>query len=249
MSLYAFYKSLTNKVATGGAYAKYNGFLSTTPAPPTPPGPSIPLTAGYNFVTPLVTTSDVTIDVVSGAYYALGNPSGVMNLSTFSMWQGPDFDEFDYSQVLIYTGGDPTNLNDYLTVISDSTSPSLWDDSNFNPLEVAPTLGAGQAFFFNPTVDGSIVFQGPGSMVPGPIIGTALMLLYPDGSITVLPDGVTLTFFTGSNFLTDVVDSSSPSGFSDTMGNPLPEPPSIPIASGFFINLNGHASDVSLLFS
>jgi hypothetical protein len=50
----------------------------------------------------------------------------------------------DYSQVLIWTG---TGYNVY---ISDHTSPSYWDDLNYNALSTPPALNVGQGFFLTP---------------------------------------------------------------------------------------------------
>jgi hypothetical protein len=51
----------------------------------------------------------------------------------------------DFTEMLIWTG------NTYNTYLSDSTSPSLWDDANFNNLTAPPSVNVGQGFFLIPS--------------------------------------------------------------------------------------------------
>ncbi len=53
----------------------------------------------------------------------------------------------DYSSLLIW---DPGTLS-YTTYISDSTSPSYWDDSGYTALLVPPSINVGQGFFIVPS--------------------------------------------------------------------------------------------------
>jgi hypothetical protein len=74
----------------------------------------------------------------------------------------------DFTEVLIWHCCDyPTNFastNCYVTYISDSASPSGWDDSNFNaltPAEIAGiTLAPGQGAFINPSAPCTLAFTG-----------------------------------------------------------------------------------------
>jgi hypothetical protein len=50
----------------------------------------------------------------------------------------------DGSSLLQWTG------NNYIAYLSDSSSPSLWDDANGNPLSVPPSFNVGQGFFVSP---------------------------------------------------------------------------------------------------
>src|SRR5438445_7865321 len=54
----------------------------------------------------------------------------------------------DSSSILIWNG------SGYNTYVSDSGSPSGWDDANFNSLSAVPTVPVGQGFFLNPSASG-----------------------------------------------------------------------------------------------
>src|ERR1039457_925793 len=51
----------------------------------------------------------------------------------------------DYSSILIWNG------TGYDVYISDSTPPSLWDDSGYGNLPSPPTINVGQGFFIIPS--------------------------------------------------------------------------------------------------
>lgn len=51
----------------------------------------------------------------------------------------------DFSQLNIWNGGG------YDTYFSDSTSPSLWDDVNQNPIGTPPSISVAQGFFLIPS--------------------------------------------------------------------------------------------------
>src|ERR1700690_131083 len=84
----------------------------------------------------------------------------------------------DYSAVLIWDV--PTQS--YLTVQSDSSSPSGWDDINYNNLTTLPTLPVGQAFFLNPSAPVTNTFSGAIAVA----VGSANNMVFSSSSINYL---------------------------------------------------------------
>jgi hypothetical protein len=129
---------------------------------PLPGAPVLPVGKGF-FLNPLSRVTNTFAGTVavnvgtsnkmqlnSGAYYLVGcvvpyagaitngnNSTGGPNLTLAGGLP-------DYSSILIWTG------SGYTTYVSDSTSPSGWDDAGFNPLPTPPTISVGQGFFINP---------------------------------------------------------------------------------------------------
>jgi hypothetical protein len=162
----------------------------------------------------------------------------------------------DGSQVLIWNG------HGYTTYLSDSGSPTLWDDNNGSSLTFSPTLPVGQGFFLNPaaahvtnTFAGTIAVNVGtsyqmslpnlgknylvGSVVPyaGYVTNGNNSTGGPNLSINGgLPDGSQLLVWTGKGYTTYLSDSGSPSLWDDNNGSSLPQPPSITVGQGFFIN-------------
>jgi hypothetical protein len=164
----------------------------------------------------------------------------------------------DSSQILIWNG------SGYTTYLSDSQSPTLWDDNGGNPLSFSPKLPVGQGFFLNPSVANvTNTFAGTvavnvgtsnkmvlspanknylvGCVVPyaGAITnGNAATGAGGPGlsSLNGLPDSSQLLIWTGSGYTTYLSDSQSASLWDDNGGNAIPQPPSISVGQGFFIN-------------
>jgi hypothetical protein len=74
----------------------------------------------------------VTNGTAIGGGINLWSPDGVTGL--------PDF-----STVLIWTG------NNYTTYVSDSSSPSFWDNANDVAIPAPPSINVGQGFFLEPS--------------------------------------------------------------------------------------------------
>jgi hypothetical protein len=53
----------------------------------------------------------------------------------------------DFSEILVWTG------SGYTGYVSDSGSPSLWDDADQNPIATAPSINVGQGFFLIPSAN------------------------------------------------------------------------------------------------
>src|SRR5450756_1123449 len=101
----------------------------------------------------------------------------------------------DFSTLLTWS----TVANNYTLYYSDSTSPTLWDDSNFAPIG-APKLPVGQGFFLSPngvnitnTVVGAVAINvGTSNVMSLPTTG-AQYLVSP-----VVPYGGSITNGTGT---------------------------------------------------
>ena len=151
----------------------------------------------------------------------------------------------------------------FQTYISDSGSPSLWDDANFNNVP-APIVPVGQGFFLNPAgsnltntfagtvavnvgVSNNMVFPNSstyymvGSVVP--YAGAVTNGNNSTGGLNLngLPDGSSLLTWNPATqkFQTYISDSGSPSKWDDANFNNLPSPPALNIGQGIFINLAG----------
>jgi len=195
--------------------------------------------AGYTFQT---TPFQVTTAVTNGANEILPQNTG----------------QNDGDQILIWSGHNWNSFN------LDSTSPSGFSDNLGNP-SAAPILNAGMGYLYynaqgvsnNITYIGQVrtgtntvaipaspEFSALGS--PAPLAGgvsTVLQLTNSGGAIdgdsiqimTRTPAGA-VKGFTPANY-----DSTSATGFSDSLGNPIPEP-QIGVGQGFFFdNLNAAA--------
>ena len=160
----------------------------------------------------------------------------------------------DYSSILIWTG------TTYTTYVSDSSSPSGWDDYTFAPLPGAPVLPVGQGFFLSPSAPNvTNVFAGTIAIN----VGTSNEMVLPSAGVNYLvgcmvpyagyvtngnnsgggpnltlagglPDYSSLLIWTGTTYTTYVSDSSSPSGWDDYTFAPLPAPPTITVGQAFF---------------
>lgn len=163
----------------------------------------------------------------------------------------------DYSSILIWNG------TGYNTYVSDSTSPTLWDDSGFSPLPFSPVLPVGQAFFLIPSADMTNTFVGAVAVNVGTSNVVTLanggnFLVAPavpyggsvtNGSMTTgaggpnlwgngtagLPDYSSLLVWNGTGYNTYVSDSTSPSLWDDSGFSPLANAPTISVGQGFFI--------------
>jgi hypothetical protein len=161
----------------------------------------------------------------------------------------------DFSQVLVWTG------SGYTTYLSDSTSPSLWDDASYNPLSGAPTLPVGKGFFLIPSASTTNTFVGTVAVS----VGTSNVVSLPNGgtylvasavpyagsitngspttgagglglsSLNGLPDFSQLLVWTGSGYATYLSDSTSSSLWDDASYNPLSAAPTVSVGQGFFI--------------
>ena len=162
----------------------------------------------------------------------------------------------DFSVVLLW---DVPSQN-YITVQSDSTSPTGWDDINFVPLTTLPKLPVGQGFFLSPSAPVTNTFAGAiavnvgtsnkmtlssvganylvASVVPygGSVTngnnstGGANLNGVPDFSVVLLWD------VPSQNYITVQSDSTSPSGWDDINFVPLSVPPTISVGQGFFLS-------------
>lgn len=205
---------------------------------------SAPLNTGYNLVSPVLPGYSVTSPLVSGSKSLVGNPTGSSFNFNFliSAWNPafPDFTEID-----IFLGGSDYTTN-FATYYSDSGSPTGWDDINFEPV-AAPNAAIGQGFYILPEENTSFTL-GSGPIFSGSVNGQQLQIQDGFGALSPVPDGSTLVFFNGTGFVTDLVNSVYPSGFTDSLGVPLLSPPPLPIGQGFFIQLNGGPMSPSLVF-
>jgi hypothetical protein len=159
----------------------------------------------------------------------------------------------DGSSLLIWTG------SGYTTYLSDSGSPSLWDDAAGTPIPNAPLLPVGKGFFLIPAGSTTNLFMGTVAVS----VGTSNSMVLPNGgiylvasavpyggaitngtslggglalsSLNSLPDGSQLLIWTGSGYTTYLSDSGSPSLWDDAAGTPIPAPPTINVGQGFFI--------------
>jgi hypothetical protein len=173
------------------------------------------------------------------------------------VWPGTSLP--DFSSVLVW---DP-NTSSYTTYVSDSSSPSGWDDNSFTPLAGAPTLPVGKGFFLIPSDNVTNVFSGTVAVNVGssnkmslPNGGTYLVApvvpyagAVTNGNPTTGAGGPGLSAANGlpdfssiliwdpntSSYTTYVSDSSSPSGWDDNSFTPLNTPPSVSVGQGFFI--------------
>jgi hypothetical protein len=171
----------------------------------------------------------------------------------------------DYSSILIWNSAKLS----YTTYVSDSTSPSLWDDAGFNNLPGAPVLPVGEGFFLSPSASGvTNTFAGTVAVN----VGTSNKMSLANSGVNYLvgcvvpyagavTNGNPATGAGGPNlnlagglpdyssmlvwnpatlsYTTYVSDSTSPSGWDDAGFNNLPSPPNIAVGQGFFIVPSG----------
>jgi len=175
------------------------------------------------------------------------------------------------NEVWPLSGGNPTipdgsaielwNGTKFTTYLSDSGSPSLWDDNGGNFLAGAPVLPVGKGFFLIPAANTTNTFAGAVAVN----VGTSNQVTYASGgtflvapavpyggaitngnpttgagganldSLAGLPDGSQLEIWNGTKFTTYLSDSGSPSYWDDNGGNFLAAPPSISVGQGFFL--------------
>jgi hypothetical protein len=161
----------------------------------------------------------------------------------------------DFSEVLIWNGAG------FTVYFSDSSSPSLWDDSTQSPIAGAPVLPVGQGFFLIPSAATTNTFAGAVAVNVGTsnkmtLNGSATYLVAPavpyGGAITNgnpttgaggvglsslngLPDFSELLVWNGAGFTVYFSDSSSPSLWDDSTQSPIAAPPSVSVGQGFFI--------------
>jgi len=196
---------------------------------------NVPIRAGYNFHT---TPFRVTTAVTNGANEILPANTG----------------QFDGDQVLTWTGTSWAGPN------LDSTSPTGFSDSGGNPVG-APILSAGKGYLYyngqgasnNITYVGEVrtgtntvsipaspEFSAVGS--PAPLAGGAISVLQLSNTTGALDgDAVLRAVGAITGFASSGFDSTSPTGFSDSGGNPVAEP-TLAVGQGFFFdNLNATA--------
>ena len=166
----------------------------------------------------------------------------------------------DSSQILIW---DPAKVK-FTTYLSDSASPTLWDDNGGNPLPFSPKLPVGQGFFLNP---GSAKLTNTFAGTVAVNVGTSNVMNLPNSGVNYLvgcvvpyagfvtngnkstggpnlsfagglPDSSQLLIWNSATvkFTTYLSDSASPSGWDDNGGNPIAAPPSIVVGQGFFLS-------------
>jgi len=161
----------------------------------------------------------------------------------------------DGSQLLLWTG------SGYTTYLSDSGSPSYWDDDGGNPLNDAPAVPVGKGFFLIPAANTTNTFAGAiavsvgssnvtayangGTYLVAPVVPYAGTITNGSSvtgaggvnlsSANGLPDGSQLLIWTGGGYTTYLSDSGSPSYWDDDGGNPLGSAPSVSVGQGFFI--------------
>jgi hypothetical protein len=159
----------------------------------------------------------------------------------------------DGSSLLIWNG------HGYITYLSDSGSPSSWDDAGGDFLPGAPTLPVGQGFFLIPAASTTNTFVGTVAVNVGATNNTSYLggntyfvapVVPYGGTITNgsstgggvalsaannLPDGSSLLVWNGSGYITYLSDSGSGSLWDDAGGDFLPTAPSVSVGQGFFI--------------
>jgi hypothetical protein len=168
----------------------------------------------------------------------------------------------DGSQILIWN---PAKVS-FTTYLSDSGSPTLWDDNGGNPLSFSPKLPVGQGFFLNPAANNvTNTFAGTvavnvgtsnimvlansgvnymvGCVVPyaGAITNGSPTTYAGGPNLSInggLPDGSSILLWNSATvrFTTYLSDSGSPSLWDDNGGNPLAQPPTINVGQGFFLS-------------
>jgi hypothetical protein len=159
----------------------------------------------------------------------------------------------DSSALLIWNG------SGYTAYLSDSGSPSLWDDNGGNAIPNAPLLPVGKGFFLIPSASTTNLFMGTVAVN----VGTSNSMVLPGGgtylvasavpyggvvtngtssggglalsSLNGLPDSSALMVWTGSGYTAYLSDSGSPSLWDDNGGNSIPNAPTINVGQGFFI--------------
>jgi hypothetical protein len=165
----------------------------------------------------------------------------------------------DFSEILVWNG------SGYTGYVSDSGSPSFWDDANQNPIDGAPSLPVGSGFFLIPNGSLTNTFAGviavsvntsnnmalpnggtylissavpySGSVTNGnPVTGAGGLGLSINGG---LPDFSEILVWNGSGYDGYVSDSGSPSLWDDANQNPIDLPPTLSVGQGFFLIPNG----------
>jgi len=198
---------------------------------------NVPIRSGYNFHS---TPFRVTTAVTNGANEILPANTG----------------QYDGDQILKWTGSGWASAN------LDSASPTGFSDNGGNPVG-APILNAGVGYLYNNVqgasnnityvgevrsgtntvnIPASPEFSAIGS--PAPFAGGIISVLQFTNTAGAL-DGDAILRAVGaiSGFASSSFDSASPTGFSDSGGNPIPEPV-IAVGQGFFFD-NVAATPVS----
>ncbi len=204
---------------------------------------------GYNNVN----LTDVGGNYLIAVPFTMGASNGVNEVF-------PTSTLLDYTVVLIWSESGQS----YTTIQSDTSSPSGWDDANYNPLTTLPTLPVGTGFFIQPSGPASVTFSGPistpvgasNNMVFGSTESYLVACAIPySGALTNgnnmnggpnlgptttgndTPDYSVLLIWNvaGQNYVTVQTDPASPSGWDDGGFAPLASPPSISVGESFFI--------------
>jgi hypothetical protein len=166
----------------------------------------------------------------------------------------------DGSQLLIWN----PNTVSFTVYLSDSQSPTLWDDNGGNALSFSPILPVGQGFFLNPAQNSvTNVFAGTVAVN----VGTSNQMTLPNVGVNYLvgcvvpyagyvtngnnstggpnlsaagglPDGSQLLIWNPAtvSFTVYLSDSQSSSRWDDNGGNAIPVPPAITVGQGFFLS-------------
>ena len=167
----------------------------------------------------------------------------------------------DSSTLLIWTG------TKYVTYVSDSGSPTLWDMFDGSTPTNAPILKVGQGFFLTPggattnvfagtiavnvgtsnktVLAGGTFFVAPAVPYGGSVTNGNLTtgvggpnLWSPDGTLG-LPDSSTLLVWTGTKYVTYVSDSGSPTYWDMFDGSTPTNAPNINVGQAVFLTPGG----------
>jgi len=193
---------------------------------------NVPARAGYNFHT---TPFRVTTAQTNGANEILPSNTG----------------QYDGDSILTWTGTSWAQKN------LDSTSPTGFSDSGGTPVG-APILNSGMGYLYynaqgvsnnityvgevrtgtnTVNIAGSPEFSALGS--PAPLAGGVISVLqFSNATGSIDGDAVLRAVGAISGYASSTFDSTSPTGFSDSGGNPVAEP-ALAVGQGFFFdNLN-----------
>jgi len=159
-----------------------------------------------------------------------------------------------YSSVLIWSVGG----QGYTQYLSDNTSPTGWDDNNYNPLDGVPTVPVGQGFFFSPSSPTTNTFAGTiavnvgtsnnmvlstpnanyllGCVVPyaGPVSAGNNSTGGPNLNNLPIYSSMLVWDVPSQGYVQFLSDNTSPSGWDDNNYNPTGVP-SISVGQGFFL--------------
>ncbi len=203
---------------------------------------------GYNNVN----LTDVGASYLIAVPFTMGASNGVNEV--FPLGTLPD-----YTVINVWSESGQA----YLTVQSDTSSPSGWDDATFAPITTLPTLPVGAGFFIVPS--GAVPVTFSGAVVIN--VGTSTNMVFTDVGASYLvsaqvpysgsvangsntggganmngwPDYTVLNQWSesGQAYITSQTDTSSPSGWDDATFAPLGAAPTINVGDGYFVVPSG----------